>query len=139
MIDLEARRVATEKVIAKYRDRRFDWRTGATCLHLLGAQLRAMGRRPRAVPRFRSAIGARRAMAQAGFADVAAVVDSVLPLRIPPAMMVVGDIGLLPGEPGGFDAIVICVGGKMLGWHERADGLAVIDAPLSDFIAAWRT
>jgi hypothetical protein len=53
-IDLEARRVATNKTIAKYRNRPFDWKTQATCIHLARTQLRNLGHRPRRIPEFQS-------------------------------------------------------------------------------------
>jgi len=138
MATLPERAAATDRVLRRFRNRAFDWKTGATCLHLLRAQLVQLGHRPPRIPQFRSALGAKRAMERAGFADLAAAVDSVLPLRIPPAAMLVGDIGLLPGDE--FDALVISVGGKVIGWHgSDLSKLAVIaGVPLSSFIAAWR-
>ena len=53
--------------------------------------------------------------------------------------MLIGDIGVLPGEP--FGAIVINVGGgKVMGWHDSdLSRLAVIaELPWSEFIGAWR-
>lgn len=140
-VDLVQRATATDAVLRRFRNRAFDWKTGATCLHLLRSQLVQLGHRPPRIPQFRSALGAKKAMERAGFATITDLVDSVLPMRIPPAAMLVGDIAVLPGDPDGpFDAIVICAGAKVLGWHDSdLSGLAVIaDVPRSAFLAAWR-
>jgi hypothetical protein len=133
------RAVATQAVMGRFRNRAFDWKAGTTCLHLLRAQLMKLGHKPPRIPQFRTPMGARKAMERAGFEDLAAMIDSVLPQRIAPAAMLIGDVGLLPGEP--FGAIVINVGGgKVMGWHDSdLSRLAVIaDIPWSEFVAAWR-
>lgn len=136
MADLAARVAATERVVARFRNKPFDWRAAATCVHLARAQMRALGHRPPTIPPFRSAPGALRALRAAGFADVAAMLDSLLP-RIAPAAMWPGDLAVIEGEPP-FDAIVIGAGGKVLGWHGSMldRGLVpIVDAPIK---AAWR-
>lgn len=134
---LPARVAATNKTITKYRNKPFDW-DGETCLHLARTQLRNMGHRPPRIPRFYSALGAKRAMVKAGYPDMAAIFDSLGLARISPAAMLVGDIATLPGEDG-FDAIVICAGGKLLGWHgSDLSRLQPIGEAMADVIAAWR-
>jgi hypothetical protein len=135
-IDLVARAAATAPVADKYRLRPFDWAKRATCIHLARDQLVAMGHAPPPIPVFRSALGARRALHKAGFADVAALLDSLLP-RIPPASMVVGDLALMAGE-GGLDGIVVSAGGKVMGWHE-SDPSGLMNLIGIDYLAAWRT
>lgn len=116
MLDLAARAAATDKVVARFRHRAFDWGNRATCLHLMRAQMRALGHRPPSIPDFRSPLAARTALAKAGFETVEALLASMLP-RIAPLAMIVGDFGVLPGEPP-FQAGVIAAGnGKVLGWH----------------------
>lgn len=117
MLDLAARAAATERVVARYRTRAFDWRDRATCVHLARAQMRALGLTPPPIPDFRSPTGARTALKRAGFDTLEALLDSMLP-RIAPLAMIVGDIGLLPGD-GPFQAAVIAAGGtKVFGWHD---------------------
>ncbi|MGT2515131.1 DUF6950 family protein [Sphingomonas panni] len=108
MMTLAQRAAATAQVAARFRARPFDWATGGTCIHLARAQMRAMGHRPPPIPRFRSALGARRALAATGYADLAALLDSMLP-SIAPALMWVGDIALMPSEDD-LGAVVVSLG-----------------------------
>jgi hypothetical protein len=67
------------------------------------------------------------------------LLDAVLPgQRIAPAAMIVGDLGILPGEDG-LDAVVIAAGHKVIGWHgSDLSRLQVIEVSRGDLIAAWR-
>lgn len=136
---LAERAQATETVVTRFRDKPFDWRTSGTCIHLFRAQAVAMGHQLPPVRRFRSALGAKRALADLGHANVVALIDALLPgARIAPAEMLVGDVGVLPGEQG-FDAVVICAGAKVLGWHGAdLSRLVPIEVCRGEFLAAWR-
>ncbi len=46
------RKARTEKTLERYRYRKFDWATGATCIHRVRTQLCKMGHKVPAVPRF---------------------------------------------------------------------------------------
>lgn len=135
---LEQRRVATESVMARFRDRPFSWTGRRTCLHLARAQMTAMGHRPPAIPDLRSARSARAALAKRGHDDLMQLLDSMLP-RIAPASMWLGDLALMEG--GDFDALVVNVGDKVIGYHDDdlRRGLVVIE-PVGEqpFKAAWR-
>ncbi|WP_311267445.1 DUF6950 family protein [Sphingobium sp. WCS2017Hpa-17] len=131
MIDLEARRVATEATLAKYRQRPLDFAT-ADCARMVRYHLLQLGHKPPKMPSYRSATGARRAYVSVG--GLAAAFDAILP-RIPHARMLLGDIAVLDGD-GGMDAAVICVGHKVFGWHEDSD-VPVNLVPLQ-IKAAWR-
>lgn len=135
MSDLNRRAEATRQTLAKYRALPFDWKRRVTCIHLARHHMRNMGYKPPPIPAFQSPLGARRALAKAGFADMAALLDSLLP-RIAPASAWVGDLALLEGDDG-FDSIVIHAGGKWLGYH--SDDLSSIK-PLvvSEIKGAWR-
>ncbi|WP_336974160.1 DUF6950 family protein [Sphingobium aromaticiconvertens] len=136
MSDLIRRADATRKTLAKYRRRAFDWRGRSTCIHLARYHLRNMGHTPPPVPDFRSALGARRALDRLGFADLAALFDSMLP-RIAPAAMLVGDLAVLQGDEG-FDSIVVSAGGKLLGYHaDDGSGIKPLMA-LEMPVGAWR-
>jgi hypothetical protein len=137
MHELERRRVATERTVAKYRARPFDW-DGATCIHLARTQLRNMGHRPPRIPRFYSIIGARRSLKQAGASSIVELIDNLGLERIPPAMMLIGDLAVLPGDEG-FDSVVVCAGGALIGWTEdHHDGVMNLHDALPNVVAAWR-
>lgn len=139
MADLLARVAATQKTFAKYRTKAFAW-DGATCIHLLRAHMVNMGHKPPALPRFKTATGAVRAMERAGFSGLSDILDGQGLERIAPARMSVGDVALLPGDEH-FEALVICAGGKLLGWHSDApegSGLVVIANALGQATGAWR-
>jgi hypothetical protein len=135
---LHSRAALTEKVVARFRDKPFDWTKAATCIHLARAQVAAFGHRPPPVPKFRSALSAKKALKARGFDSLEAMLDTLLP-RIPPAAMLVGDLALLPGEEG-MDTLVIAAGGGMvLGWHgDDASRMRPIIVTGADIIAAWR-
>lgn len=134
MSEMLRRQEATGKTLAKYRDRAFSWKDGHTCLHMLRFHLRQMGHKPEALPRIRSAIGARRALDQRGWNDVGDMLDSLLP-RIPHASMLLGDVAMFTSADG-FGAITISLGGKVLGWHDDAAGMTALE-PL-EIAGAWR-
>lgn len=135
--ELERRKQATEATLARYRDKAFDWSTGVTCVHLARAHLRNMGHRPPSLPRFRSALAAKKAMKERGWSSVSAMLDSMLE-RIPPARMLLGDLAVLEGDAG-LDSIVICAGPQRLfGWREDQPGLVVLGVTMDEVSGAWR-
>ncbi|MBM3927309.1 MAG: hypothetical protein FJ335_02465 [Sphingomonadales bacterium] len=134
---LDQRVAATERAVARFRGKPFCWRNRRTCIHVARAQARALKHRPPAIPDFRSPVGARRALRDAGFETMEALLDGLFP-RIPPAAMWVGDLALVPGSDG-FDAIAVAAGnGTLLMYHEGAEGLANVKDAIPHVIAAWR-
>lgn len=134
---LEKRRVATEKTLARYRAKAFDWASGITCVHMARYHLRNMGHRPQGLPRFRSALGATKALQERGWQSVTDMLDSMLP-RIAPAQMLLGDLASCEGD-NGLDSIMICAGPQRLfGWREDEDKLVVLSVGLGEVSAAWR-
>lgn len=129
---------ATEKTLAKFRHRPFDWKHGTTCIHLARTQARNMGHRVPALPRFTSAIGARTALRSTGHETLEALLDSLFE-RIVPARMLVGDLAMLPSDDA-FGSVLIYDGlSKLLGWHPDApDGIAPVAGAISDVRGAWR-
>jgi hypothetical protein len=135
--EMEKRKRATEATLARYRGKAFAWSKGVTCIHLAWAQMRNMGHRPPTLPRFRSALLAKRALQEGGFEAVGELLDSMVP-RIAPAQMALGDIATMPGDAG-LDGIVVCAGpGRVFGWREDAPGLVVLTVNMSEFTGAWR-
>ena len=139
---LAARAAATAKVLAKFRTRPFDWAT-ANCWKLTAAQARAMGHRFPPVPRFRSALGAKRELLATGAATTAEFLDRHFPRLPSPAMALVGDLVLLPDGPDGqvlLGAVCIADGqGNLFGWHDAdASGMAAIKFAMADAVGAWR-
>lgn len=136
-MELERRRVATEKTLARYRGKVFDWSKGITCVHLARFHLRNMGRKPETLPRIRSALGAKKALKARGWGSVEAMLDSML-ARITPAQMVLGDLAIVPGDSG-LDAIFVCAGPlKVFGWREDRPELVLLDIGLDELTGAWR-
>ncbi len=99
--------------------------------------LRQMGHRPPSLPRFRSALLAKREMKARGWKDVAAMLDSLLP-RIAPAAMMLGDLAAFEGDAG-MDSIRVCAGrGRFFGWSEGYDTPVVIETEMDEVAGAWR-
>lgn len=137
MSDLLRRQQATQKTLDRYRPKVFDWRTGVTCVHFARFHLKAMGHKVPTVPRIRTALAAKRAMKANGWDSVEAMLDSLLP-RIAPAMMLLGDLAVVPGEDG-FASIMVCAGPqKVMGWHQESGQFVVYDGGIGDLAAAWR-
>ncbi|USA39616.1 hypothetical protein NCF86_00180 [Pelagerythrobacter marinus] len=137
VIELERRRAATERTLARYRGKVFDWSKGVTCVHMARFHLKAMGHRPQTLPRFRSALGAKRALAAHGWESVEHMLDTMLP-RIAPAQMMLGDLATVPGQDG-LDCILICAGPfKLLGWHPEDGTFVAYDGGNAEVSGAWR-
>lgn len=135
----QERATVTNQVLRRFRNKPFSWEGSANCVHLARAQMAAFGHQVPVVPKFRSPLGAKKAMAKRGFADLAAMMDAYA-LRISPAEMWPGDIAMLPGDEM-FDALVISDGhGMVLGWHgSDLSGLKAIKLNKADrILAAWR-
>lgn len=135
-----ARARAVEATAARFADRPFDWRRQATCLHLTRFHAAQLGHALPLVPRFRSALGARRALLATGFDTLPALLGSMF-AAIPPAYMRVGDIMAGPGSDG-FEAIYIkCDKAKFLGFHQDSGLCGIIDvdpAEIAGASGAWR-
>lgn len=136
-MELERRRVATEKTLKRFRGKVFAWKTGVHCVRLFHQHLKNMGHKPPSLPRVRSPLGAKRALKERGWESVEAMLDSMLE-RIAPAEMMLGDVAIVPGDAG-LDAIFVCAGPlKVFGWREDAPALVLLDIGLDELTGAWR-
>lgn len=128
---------ATEKTEQRFRDRPFDWAKSATCIHLVRYHAAQLGHELPIVPRFRSALGAKKALKATGFDTLPDLMDAHFE-RVPPAFLRVGDVLAWPGTDG-FDALFIKGDRtKFLGWGEGRDGCTIADIDVSQAIGAWR-
>lgn len=140
MTEPERRVAATEKTKARFEGKVFDWSKAATCIHLMRYHAAQMGHKLPIVPRFRTALGAKKALKAHGVETLPELMDKYFP-RIPAARMRTGDIAAFPGE-GGFDALMVY--GQLravIGWHEDASECQI--ARLTDegyrlCTGAWR-
>jgi hypothetical protein len=107
------------------------------CGKMLVAHLKALGWKISTGGTWRNAIGLQRFLRRHGGSGAACLDGWGLP-RIPPAMAIIGDIVELDGEPP-FGAFGIAVGnGRVLAFHEDAEGAAILQ-PMKPPLAAWRT
>lgn len=146
-LSLAERGTATQATVDKYRDRPFSWKEGSTCIHMIRFHVVKFGHRPPAMPRVRSLAGARRALEDLGFPPdnlgLIGLMDSLFP-RIAPAMMLIGDVAMLPADGGddGDDlgALAIADGlNELIGWHALDPaGLRKVGDAHGDAVAAWR-
>jgi hypothetical protein len=123
--DLLRRHEATAATLAKYRKKKFEWSKAITCAHLARFHAKKMGHKVPTMPAFRSALGAKKALAAMGFESMGALLDSMFP-KIAPGFMMLGDLAVLPGE-GGSDAVFVCGGNKIFGWMEGERGMTMLD------------
>jgi hypothetical protein len=137
MKEIERRTAATLATQARFADKPFDWSKSATCIHLVRFHAAQMGYKLPVVPKFRTALGAMKALKKTGFDSLPDLLDAYF-VRVPPAMLRVGDVMAIPGTDS-FDALVIRGGiDKFLGWHEDAAGCTVVRVPLDKATGAWR-
>ncbi|MGW8202973.1 DUF6950 family protein [Sphingomonas bisphenolicum] len=136
-MDLLKRRDATSKTVERFAGHPFAWGQ-YDCGKMVIAHLRLMGRRPVLGPggSWKTMAGAHRFARRHGGTG-AACLDGWLPhARIVPAQAIIGDIVEMPGEEP-FGAFGVCVGnGRVLAYHEDAEGAAIIQ-PV-EYLAAWR-
>src|SRR3546814_14475637 len=83
------RKESTQATLDKFKGQPFDWGEGRHCVRLAHFHLRQMGQKPPTLPRIRSALAAKKALKERGWASVSDMLDSIL-VRIPPAMMQLG-------------------------------------------------
>jgi len=137
MHEAKLRAKATKATLERFEDRPFDWTKAATCVHLMRFHASQMGHKMPIVPRFRSPLTAKRALKDAGYADMTAMMDEFF-MQIPPSMMRLGDVMAVPGDAG-FHAIFIRASNtKFIGWIEDVDGCSVIDTDIGFAVGAWR-
>lgn len=138
---LAQRAAATEKTLALFRGKPFSWQR-AHCIRLARTQAANMGHRLPPVPRIRSALGAKRALAARGAESVTALLDQHF-TRLPgPAYAWLGDLVVGPADPAhGLEAIGIADGqGNVWGWSEQnghAEPVAILFAN-AGLTGAWR-
>lgn len=137
MNELQMRAAAVAATQARFEGKPFDWGKSATCIHLVRFHAAQMGNRLPVVPRFKTALGARRALLTTGFQTLPALLDSRFE-RIPPAFMRVGDVLAMPGDEG-FEGLLI-KGDKLkfLGWGEGLGGCRYFEIEMDMAISAWR-
>jgi hypothetical protein len=137
-VSLPMRAEATNRTVAQFQGKPFDW-DGASCIHLAHAQAVNMGYNVPRLPAFRSRQGALRGLLKTGHQTLESLMDSMFQ-RIEPARMLVGDIGMLPGEDRRLRALVLFDGHlSVAGWHEADPSRLVwIKNIQSDLVAAWR-
>jgi len=137
--ELLRRQMAAGATMNKFRKKKFEWKKGHTCVHLARFHLKKMGHAVPKMPPVASMLGAVRALEAKGWANTCDLLDAQPGLqRIPPARMLLGDLAVAPSEDGLGSILVNAGVGKLIGWHENAEGMVVIQIPLGDLLGAWR-
>lgn len=137
-ITLDMRAKATNRTVAQFEGRPFDW-DGASCIHLAHVHATNMGHIVPPLPMFRSRQGALRGLLKTGHRTLEQLLDSLFD-RIAPAQMLVGDLAMLPGEEKRLRAIAVFDGHlSVAGWHEaHPEKLVWIKSMQAELVAAWR-
>ncbi|MEM9085774.1 MAG: hypothetical protein AAGB23_07615 [Pseudomonadota bacterium] len=140
MKEIQRRVAATAKTKDRFDGKPFDWKKAATCVHLMRYHASKMGHNIRTVPRFRSALSAKRVLKELGFDTLPELMDSYFD-RIPPAEMRTGDVAAFPGEDG-FESLMIY--GQLrafIGWHQDAPECQMVRVSNDAYgtcLGAWR-
>jgi len=109
------------------------------CAKLVAWHLRVMGHEVRLAKAgsYRTAIGARRALRNMGFASLSDALDSRFERWPAPAFALPGDIVIGEGDDAAFEAMGVWLGnGALLGFHERTGAAGVLRGKA--LAAAWR-
>lgn len=138
---LALRQAATEKVLAQFREKPFDW-AGANCIRLARAQAAALGHDVPPVPVFRSALGAKRALKKQGAKTVSGLLDARFERLPGPAFAWLGDLVAGPADPEhGLEAVGIADGqGNVWGWSEQNGHACLVPMLFANaaLTGAWR-
>jgi hypothetical protein len=135
--ELVRRRDVTQATVAAWKGRKFKLGQ-ADCVRLAADHLRRMGHKVRlpAKGSYGTLIGAQRALAKRGYADLASVLDDLGFERIAPAAARPGDLIAIPSEHA-IGCLMIAVGnGRTLGFHEDVEGAEILQ-PV-EYVGAWR-
>lgn len=131
------RQRALDATMAKYRARPFDWKTGATCIHMFRFHAKRMGHTVEAVPKLDGPVAAKRELKKRGYDSVEAMLDALIE-PIPVAAMLPGDVSVLPDDSG-LGGIVISLGATAIGYTEISDqGMSLLTEPGAVLTKAWR-
>lgn len=132
-IDIVARVAAMAELRAEFGGK--DFAPGTfDCGEMVRTHLERLGHMPPDVRPYKTERGGRLKLKKLGYDSIGAVMDALLE-PIPPARMIVGDIGVLQGEDGG-EAMVICAGRKLIGFREGYSSIVnLVDCPVQK---AWR-
>lgn len=131
---LIARAAAIEATRARFFDQPFQWGQ-ADCATMAHFHVSQFGYALPILPPYRSYAGAVRVLKTTlGFKTLHAFLDATLE-PIAPAAMLPGDLALLAGKAP-FGALTICVGRKVIGWHEDSD--VPVNIIPYEFEGAWR-
>lgn len=129
----------TQATLDRFKDRPLAYGS-ADCVQKAAFHLRAMGHTVLLTKggRYRSAIGAVRALHRAGYRSLCEALDAMVLERIAPASAWTGDILAMPPEEGArLEALGIALGnGRVTGWHPDSPGCAVLQP--EQYLAAWR-
>lgn len=138
-MDLIARHRITVETQRRWQGRAFAWGT-ADCARLVLCHLKRCGA-PVPIGKagtWRTALGAARALARAGFANLGEALDAAPLVRIAPAAVMLGDVVQLP-SPDRFEALGIALGnGRVLAWIDDDNHGCTVLQPLAPPLAAWR-
>lgn len=137
MREIELRRAAVIATEARFKDKPFDWSKAATCIHLVRFHAAQMSHSVPPVPKFRTALSAKKALLATGWQSLPALLDSKFD-RIPPAFMRVGDILAMPGDEDWHALVIKSDKLKFLGWHQDAAGCEHMEVDVGAAVGAWR-
>lgn len=135
---LEVRTAAAQATLSRFLDQPFQWGKN-DCGRLVAFHLRKLGYPVKLAKAgtYASALGARRALQRLGFSSLHEAVDSYGLARIPPAAAIIGDIIALPSDDG-VGALGVALGnGRVLAYHQDAEGAVVIQP--TEYVTAWRS
>ena len=140
-MNLADRQKAVEATLARFKGKPFSW-SGANCIRFARYHAVQMGHQLPPVPQFRTALGAKRALAKRGYGSVGKMLDRYFTRHRAPAFAMLGDLVALPADPElGLEAVCIADGqGNVWGWSEQNDSAepVAILAIEADVMAAWR-
>lgn len=135
-MNLAERAEVTRSTLDRFAGKPFEFGV-CDCGLLVISHLKAMGWKIRTGGTWKSALALKRFLRRHGGTGAACIDGWGLP-RIAPAMAIVGDIVEMQGETE-FGSFGVCVGnGRVMAFHEDAEGVAIIQPTGLPILSAWR-
>ncbi|WP_260928224.1 DUF6950 family protein [Novosphingobium sp. 9] len=136
-MNLHERREATASTLERFAGKPFAFGS-CDCGLVVIAHLKAMGWPIKTGGTWSTMLGLKRWLRRHGGSGAAAIDSWGVP-RIAPAMVLIGDVVELAGETD-FGSFGVVIGnGRVLAFHQDADGLAIIQPTGLPILTAWRT
>lgn len=124
--------------MAKFRDQPFQWGQ-VDCARVAAYHLKQLGYKIAIskAGRYRTALGAAKALGRLGYASLSEMADSLGLVPIAPACMLLGDLAEVEGDSPVGTIVIYAGGGNVFAFHELHPGLVTAAPNSASILRAW--